>query len=160
MGSISIKRAATSSSISAIQKRALVVKTTLSGEEVFTLKYPQESEAYAKAKIKYSPTNLAIAPNGDIYVGDGYGSSYINQYNNKGEFIRTFGGKGKESGQLDCPHGLTVDLRGSHPMLLSPIEQRAPAIFHDGRQAHQFSSRAPISHVTLASAKACSSSPI
>ena len=28
--------------------------------------------------IKYSPTNLAIAPNGDIYIGDGYGSSYVN----------------------------------------------------------------------------------
>src|SRR5580698_7607609 len=66
-------------------KRALVVKTTLSGEKVFTLEYPKESPAYGAAKIKYSPTNLAIAPNGDIYVGDGYGSSYINQYNSKGE---------------------------------------------------------------------------
>jgi hypothetical protein len=54
-------------------------------------------------KPKYSPTNLAIGPNGDLYVGDGYGSSYINQYNRKGEYIRTFGGKGKEAGQLDCP---------------------------------------------------------
>src|SRR6204780_3927094 len=53
-------------------KRALVVKTTLSGEKVFTLEYPKESPAYGAAKIKYSPTNLAIAPNGDIYVGDGY----------------------------------------------------------------------------------------
>jgi len=33
-----------------------------------------------------------FAPNGDIYVGDGYGSSYVNQYNQKAEFIRTFGG--------------------------------------------------------------------
>jgi hypothetical protein len=98
-------------------KRGIVVKTTLDGEEVFTLGYPKESEAY-KPGIKYSPTNLAIAPNGDIYVGDGYGSSYINQYNSKGEYIRTFGGKGKESGQLDCPHGITVDLRGPEPLLL------------------------------------------
>ncbi len=100
-------------------KRAIVVKTTLSGEEVFTLRYPKESKEYGGgAPIKYSPTNLAIAPNGDIYVGDGYGSSYINQYNSKGEYIRTFGGKGKDPGQLDCPHGITVDLRGKEPMLL------------------------------------------
>lgn len=98
-------------------KRALVVKATLDGEEVFTLGYPKESEAY-KDGIKYSPTNLAIAPNGDIYVGDGYGSSYINQYNSKGEFVRTFGGKGKEAGQLDCPHGLTIDMRGREPVLM------------------------------------------
>jgi sugar lactone lactonase YvrE len=102
-------------------KRALVVKSTLDGEEVFTLGYPKESDAYkpdAEGKpIKYSPTNLAIAPNGDIYVGDGYGSNYINQYNSKGEYIRTFGGSGKEAGKLLCPHGIMVDTRGKDPVL-------------------------------------------
>jgi hypothetical protein len=102
-------------------KRALVTKTTLDGETVFTIGYPEQSEAYkpdAEGKKKrYSPTNLAIAPNGDIYVGDGYGSSYINQYDSKGKFIRTFGGKGKEAGQLDCPHGIWVDTRGKEPVL-------------------------------------------
>lgn len=102
-------------------KRALIVKTTLSGEEVFTIGYPKESEQYKPdaegKKKKYSPTNLAIAPNGDIYVGDGYGSSFINQYNPKGEYIRTFGGLGKDAGQLSCPHGITVDTRGATPIL-------------------------------------------
>ena len=102
----------------------------------------KESESYkldadGKPAAKYSPTNLAIAPNGDIYVGDGYGSSYINQYNGKGEFIRTFGGKGKEPGQLDCPHGTTVDLRGPQPLLL--VADRAIARLQyftlDGRHA-------------------------
>jgi len=101
--------------------RGLVVKATLDGEEVFTIRYPEQSEAYKPGadgkRPRYSPTNLAIAPNGDLYVGDGYGSSYINQYNNKGEYIRTFGGKGKEAGQLDCPHGIIVDRRGSTPIL-------------------------------------------
>jgi hypothetical protein len=97
-------------------KRGLVVKTTLNGEGVLTLEYPKEAEPYSKT-IKYSPTNLAIAPNGDIYVGDGYGSSYINQYDSKGKYIRTFGGKGKEAGQLDCPHGIVVDTRGATPNL-------------------------------------------
>ena len=103
-------------------RRGQVVKTTLDGEEVFTLGYPKESEAYRKPgpdgkPIKYSPTNLAIAPNGDIYVGDGYGSSYINQYNRNGEYLRTFGGPGKEAGRLDCPHGIIVDERGAKPIL-------------------------------------------
>jgi DNA-binding beta-propeller fold protein YncE len=97
--------------------RGVVVKTTVDGEEVFTLGYPKESEPY-RAGIKYSPTNLAIAPNGDIYVGDGYGSNYINQYNHKGEFIRTFGGKGSGAGELACPHGITIDTRGPEPLIL------------------------------------------
>lgn len=103
--------------------RAVVVKTTLKGEEVFKLGYPKESPEYpedaeGKPARKYSPTNLAIAPNGNIYVADGYGSSYINQYDAKGNFIRTFGGKGKGPGQLDQPHGIALDTRGSEPVLL------------------------------------------
>ena len=50
-------------------------------------------------------------------MGDGYGSSYINQYNSKGEYLRTFGGKGKEAGKVDCPHGIVVDMRTGKPIL-------------------------------------------
>ena len=73
----------------------IVTKRTLKGEEVFTLGYPVESSAYDKGHnngpVNYQPTNVAIAPNGDFYVADGYGSSYINQYNKDAQFIRTFG---------------------------------------------------------------------
>jgi len=51
-------------------------------------------------------------------VGDGYGSSFINQYNQKAEFIRTFGGLGKSDDQLDCPHGLWIDTRAEAPVLV------------------------------------------
>jgi hypothetical protein len=100
--------------------RGVVVKATLDGEVVFTLGYPDKSEAYkpVDGKLpKYSPTNLAIAPNGDIYVSDGYGSSFVNQYNSTGEYLRTFGGKGKDAGKLDCPHGIAVDMRTGKPIL-------------------------------------------
>lgn len=103
-------------------KRGLVVKTTLDGEEVFSLGYPDQAEAYKPGaggkQIKYSPTNLAIAPNGDIYVGDGYGSSYVNVYNSRGEYKFTFGGPGKAPGQLDCPHGVICDERGAQPVIM------------------------------------------
>ena len=102
-------------------KRAVVVKTTLNGEQVWSIGYPDQSKEYEPGpdgkKKKYSPTNLAVAPNGDIYVGDGYGSSYINQYDSNAKYIRTFGGKGSAAGQLDCPHGITVDVRGKTPVL-------------------------------------------
>ena len=103
--------------------RGLVVKTSLNGEEVFSLGYPKMSEPYSKPgpdgkPLKYSPTNLAVAPNGDLYVADGYGSSYVIQYNSRGEYIRTFGGPGKEPGQLSCPHGIIVDERGVQPVLI------------------------------------------
>ncbi len=103
-------------------KRGLVVKTTLDGEEVWSVGYPSESEAYAPnadgSKKKYSPTNLAVAPNGDIYVGDGYGSSYVNVYSHDGKYLRTFGGLGSEPGRLNCPHGIILDDRGAQPILM------------------------------------------
>ena len=103
-------------------QHGIVTKRTLKGAEVFTLGYPAESAAYKPkgdgATMAYRPTNVAIAPNGDIYVGDGYGSSFINQYNRKAEFIRTFGGLGKGDEQIDCPHGLWVDTRSETPLLV------------------------------------------
>lgn len=103
-------------------RRGIVQKTTLDGEEVFTLGYPEQSEAYRAGaggkRPRYSPTNLAVAPNGDIYVGDGYGSSYILRYNSRGEYLGAFGGKGAGPGKLDCPHGLIVDQRGPAPLLV------------------------------------------
>jgi hypothetical protein len=102
--------------------KALVTKATLNGEHVWTVGYPDESEAYKPGedgkKKKYSPTNVAIAPNGDVYVGDGYGSSYVNQYTSGGKYIRTFGGLGKDPGQLNCPHGLILDKRAATPNLI------------------------------------------
>ena len=99
----------------------IVTKRTLKGEEVFTLGYPSESENYKiaadRSRPVYRPTNLTVAPNGDLYVGDGYGSSYINQYNSQGQYIRTFGGLGKELGQLSTPHGIWMDTRGPEPVL-------------------------------------------
>jgi hypothetical protein len=102
--------------------QAAVVKATPKGEIVWKIQGPPDVEQYkpgpdGTAK-RYNPTNVAIAPNGDIYVGDGYGSSYINQYNSKAEYIRTFGGRGSEPGQLAEPHGNWVDTRGKTPVLV------------------------------------------
>jgi hypothetical protein len=104
------------------EMQAVVVKATPKGEIVWKIQGPPDSEAYKPGSDgtpkRYNPTNVAIAPNGDIYVGDGYGSSFVNQYSSKAEYIRTFGGRGSEPGQLAEPHGIWVDGRGSRPMLV------------------------------------------
>ena len=64
--------------------RKIVVKATLAGEVVYTIKCPTESGVYPDPG-KFVPTNVAIAPNGNVYVADGYGSSYVHQYSAKGE---------------------------------------------------------------------------
>ena len=103
--------------------QAVVIKATLNGDIVWKIQGPPDVDAYKQPNAdgtpkRYNPTNVAIAPNGDVYVGDGYGSSFVNQYNGKAEYIRTFGGRGAAAGQLAEPHGIWVDTRGASPMLV------------------------------------------
>jgi hypothetical protein len=102
--------------------QAVVLKTTLKGQVVWKIQGPPPFDGYKPVAdgtpARYNPTNLAIAPNGDVYVGDGYGSSFVNQYNGKGEYIRSFGGRGAEAGQLNEPHGIWMDTRSKPPVLV------------------------------------------
>ena len=78
------------------EKHGIVTKRTLKGEEVWTRGYPQESAAYEKGPgkpgLNYRPTNIAIAPNGDFWVVDGYGSYYAFHYDKNAKLLNTFGG--------------------------------------------------------------------
>lgn len=94
---------------------ATVVKSTLKGEIVYKIQGPPDIPEYHNAP--YNPTNIAIAPNGDLYVADGYGSYYINHYNSRGEYLNTFGGRGSEPGKMKEPHGIWIDTRGREPIL-------------------------------------------
>lgn len=96
--------------------RRQVFKTTLSGEVLLSLGAPDLPGVY-DAPETYAPTDVAVAPNGDFYVVDGYGQSWIHQYSPAGSHIRSWGGKGAEPGQLSCPHGAWVDTRGAEPLL-------------------------------------------
>jgi streptogramin lyase len=61
------------------------------------------------------PSDVAIAPNGDIFVADGHGgesNSRIAKFNKDGKFIKTWGTKGTGPGELDIPHALAFDSKG------------------------------------------------
>ena len=58
------------------------------------------------------PTDVAFAPNGDIYVADGYGNSRVVQFDREGRFVRSWGKKGKAPGEFDLPHSIAVDRMG------------------------------------------------
>ncbi len=97
--------------------RHLVVKTTLNGEILWELGAPKLPDVY-QSEEQFQPTDVAVAPNGDVYVCDGYGQNWIHHYSRKAVYIRSWGGKGSDAGKLDCPHGIWVDTRGRAPILL------------------------------------------
>jgi hypothetical protein len=99
-----------------------VVKTNLGGEAVWTLTAPMHTGLYNNPG-EFKPTNVAVAPNNDLYIADGYGKSWIHHYRCTSpsappEHVCSWGGLGKERGQVNCPHGLMVDTRGKEPALV------------------------------------------
>lgn len=90
-----------------------VTKLTLDGEVVLRIGKPEESTAKG-----WRPTAVAVGPDGDIYLADGYASNFVYQWDKKGKFIRQFGGRGKGDGQFSTCHGINVDYRGDEPTLL------------------------------------------
>ena len=71
--------------------------------------------------------------------------TYVNQYNSKAEYIRTFGGKGV-GGRASSrePHGIWVDTRGAAPILRRRRSAQQPAAaLHARRRAHRLRHRLP-----------------
>jgi hypothetical protein len=94
-----------------------VIKTTLDGKVVQVFPFPIESEKYQDPS-QYIPTETCVAPNGDVYVADGYGAQHILHYNAKGALLNVFGGKGTQKHQFLNAHGICIDQRSGTPSLL------------------------------------------
>lgn len=111
-----------------------VLKSTLDGEILWTIPWPEQAKVYENAG-QYAPTSVAVAADGTIYVADGYGRSYIHQYDRERKYVRTFGGPGTELGQLRTPHGIWIDASGKEPVLLvaDRENQRVQSFALDGK---------------------------
>ena len=55
------------------------------------------------------PSGVAVAPNGDILVADGFGNSCVHRFSADGKLLRSWGSPGAAPGQLSIPNGLWVD---------------------------------------------------
>lgn len=58
------------------------------------------------------PTDVAVAPNGDIFVSDGHGNNRIVKFSKDGKFIKTWGKKGAGPGEFNLPHTIFFDSQG------------------------------------------------
>jgi len=95
-----------------------VLKLRLDGTLVWALGVPMESGKYDDDPGAYNPTAVAVAPDGRIYVADGYGRNWIHIFGPDLVYRSSFGGRGTEPGQFQTCHGLYMDERGKEPMLV------------------------------------------
>jgi len=62
-----------------------------------------------------APSDVVVAPNGDIFVADGHGgdtNARIAKFDKDGKFIKAWGKKGTAPGEFQTPHGLALDSAG------------------------------------------------
>lgn len=101
-----------------------VVKTTLKGEVVWRIGTPALPAIY-NAEKRFVPTETTVAPDGTVYVADGYGQPYVHIYDANAKYLGSFGGHGSEPGKLDQPHGLCIHIhRGSPTVLVANRKNR------------------------------------
>lgn len=82
---------------------------TKDGELIRTLPSPAEL-GIAKAEVFYGPCDVAITPNGDILVIDGYSSDRVLHFTKEGELVRVWGGKKQgDPASIQNGHGISID---------------------------------------------------
>jgi peptidylamidoglycolate lyase len=74
---------------------------------VGTLDQPGQDETHMN-----QPNDVAFAPNGDLYVSDGYGNDRVVVFDKNGKFLRAWGKLGSGQGEMSQPHSIALDSRG------------------------------------------------
>lgn len=106
-----------------------IVQLKLDGERVLTIPASAIPAQYKKNEQQaINLTGIAVAPNGDIYVTDGYGLDFIHRFDKSGKYLATFGGKGAPWNFDQC-HKIAIDTRFK-PVRLICTDRRHDRLVH------------------------------
>lgn len=98
-----------------------ILKLTLDGKEVLNIPptaIPDEYKSLGKdGKPMQRLTGMDVAPNGDLYVTDGYSSDYVHRFDKTGKYLKTYGGK-KEPYGFKTLHKIAIDTRFDPPRII------------------------------------------
>jgi len=94
-----------------------VVKIGLDGAVIWSIHAPMESGLYKDEK-GFKPCAVTVAPDGSVFVADGYGSNFVLKFDTDRKFIKAFGGPGEADGKFKTCHGIALDARLGKPLLL------------------------------------------
>lgn len=94
-----------------------VVKATLEGEVLWRTGAPLASGHYENEE-QFRPTSVAVAPDGRVFVADGYGQNWVHRYAADGTWLGSFGGPGSDPGRFATCHGIWIDTRRDVPEVL------------------------------------------
>ncbi|HKH73673.1 MAG TPA: hypothetical protein VKA59_20085 [Vicinamibacterales bacterium] len=100
-----------------------IVKMTLDGAIVMTIGSASIPDQYKVRNARSNQlalllTGLDVAPNGDIYVTDGYAGDYIHRFDKTGKYLESFGGKNPPY-SFNTLHKLAIDTRFTPARLIA-----------------------------------------
>ncbi len=106
--------------LAASDSRLGFAKMNLRGEVAWRKELKDLTEETGKYNqgTRYRVTNTSFSPDGGYFLGDGYGSNWIHQYDKDNNFLRSIGGSGNADGQFQTPHGHWLDDRDGVPKLI------------------------------------------
>lgn len=87
-----------------------VIEYTSTGTKLLTISLepvPDTGSSFRGA------TDLAFAPNGHVFITDGYGNARVLEYTAEGKKVREWGRPGTESGAFRLPHAIQISPTGT-----------------------------------------------
>ncbi len=103
-----------------------VIKYDATGKILLTL--GTKNQAGESPTTFNKPADTAFAPNGDVYVADGYGNSRVVQFSKDGKFVRAWGKKGKGRGEFHLVHAAVYDAKADR-LYIGDRENKRVQIF-------------------------------
>jgi len=104
-----------------------VYKTDLHGKILYTIGNVEKEDSTSQKFDWTNPTDVAVAPNGDIYVVDGYGSQIVSRFDKNFKHLKTIGEKtAKEAVGPNAPHGT---FNTCHGVWIKTGERREPEVY-------------------------------
>jgi len=75
---------------------------------------PGEWHDFGHLRLFNEPNEAVVGPTGELFVlqGHGKGESLVLKFDRDGNFIKTWGKKGRGPGEFDLPHSLVFDAQG------------------------------------------------
>lgn len=74
--------------------------------------YPN-TERWVADPMFVGTTDVAFAPDGHVFVSDGYGNARVVEFDANGRFVREWGRPGRGPGEFRLPHGIAVGPDGN-----------------------------------------------
>jgi DNA-binding beta-propeller fold protein YncE len=83
------------------------------------------------------PTDIAVAPSGEMFITDGYGNARVHKFAADGTHLFSWGEPGDGPGQFRLPHGVWIDRRG-RVLVCDRENDRVQVFDQEGKFMHEW----------------------